>query len=360
MTAQNRVVGPDGHVDVDVLSDLVEGLLSAAETAEAEAHLAECAECRDTRDALAEVCELLGGQPAEPMPEDVFARIESALADAAAADRVQHGGEPGGAERRGEAEVPAPRPSASPDLGALPPPRPHRAPEALAPVVDLHEVRRRRRLAPGLLGAAAAVAALLLFVGLIASGGLGGSSSDNADSKGAANAPALSQDQASTGKPGNSAGSGPPAAAAPSASSAAALPEYRDATLDSQVAALVERQAAAGFGTDSSESTKSGATTPELPSSSGRGAAQKVPDCVTAAAGIEAANRTPIAAEQARYLGQVVYVLVYGVADGNSVDAVVVSASCSTAALQSASRSPASAGVVLLTRNIPLRPAASP
>lgn len=342
MTAQNRVVGPDGHVDVDVLSDLVEGLLSEAETAEAEAHVADCAECRDTRDALAEVRDLLAGQPAEPMPEDVFARIESALADAAAADRVQHGGKPGGAERRGEAEVPAPRPSAGPDLGALPPPRPHRAPEALAPVVDLHEVRRRRRLAPGLLGAAAAVAALLLFVGLIASGGLGGSSSDNADSKGAANAPALSQDQASTGKPGNSAGSGPPAAAAPSASSAAALPEYRDATLDSQVAALVERQGAAGFGTDSAESTKSGATTPEVPSS-GRGAAQKVPDCVTAAAGIEAANRTPIAAEQARYLGQVVYVLVYAAPDGNSVDAVVVSASCSTAALQSASRSPASA-----------------
>ncbi|MGA4541182.1 anti-sigma factor family protein [Uniformispora flossi] len=88
MTAENRVVGPDGHVDVDFLADFAEGLLSGADAATAEAHIATCADCRATFDALAEVRTLLAGHPAEPMPADVYASIQDALADAAAADAL--------------------------------------------------------------------------------------------------------------------------------------------------------------------------------------------------------------------------------------------------------------------------------
>ncbi|NUU25466.1 MAG: hypothetical protein HOV68_28760, partial [Streptomycetaceae bacterium] len=110
MTAANPVVGPDGHVDVDVLSELVEGLLDDAARAEAEAHIAACDDCRETYAALVEVRDLLGAQPAEPMPEDVYAGIQSALADAA----------------RQDAPPAEPRPL---DLGALPPPSPPSRPE---------------------------------------------------------------------------------------------------------------------------------------------------------------------------------------------------------------------------------------
>ncbi|MYV98161.1 zf-HC2 domain-containing protein, partial [Streptomyces sp. SID3343] len=86
------------HIDVDILSDLVEGLLPTEREADLTPHLAGCAECRDTRDALAEIRELLGAQPVEPMPADVVARIDSALA-----------------------------------LAALPPPRPAEAPRPAVP-----------------------------------------------------------------------------------------------------------------------------------------------------------------------------------------------------------------------------------
>ncbi|MGW0662462.1 anti-sigma factor family protein [Streptodolium elevatio] len=343
MTAQNRMVGPDGHVDVDVLSDLVEGLLSDPEAAEVRAHVAECAECRDTVDALAEVRELLAAQPAEPMPDDVYARIESALAEAAGAS----GGAAGAAGV--DAEVPAPRPSTRPDLGSLPPPRPRGVPEASARVVDLGEVRRRR-LAPGLLGAAAAVAAVLLLVGVVVSGGLGGSDSDsNSDSQGAASAPL--QEQGTAGRPGGPTGAGPPGAAAPSASSAAALPEYHEDNLRSQVAALLGRQGRPGLGSDSAETTTSRPAVPDAPGV--KGAAAGVPRCVTEAAEDEAAGRSLIASERARYLDQVAYVLVY-TRDSASVDVVVVSAACDEPATVSASRSPV-ASWVLLSRIVPTR-----
>ncbi|WP_436772105.1 zf-HC2 domain-containing protein [Yinghuangia sp. YIM S09857] len=378
MTAGNHVVGPDGHVDVDVLSDLVEGLLSDAEAAEAEAHAAGCAECRETRDALAEVRDLLVGQPPEPMPDDVFARIRSALADAAvgtASDGVHDDGSPGdlpendgtdgsghGAERRGGAEVPPPRLSAVPDLGSLPPPRPHQAPEASDRVVHLHA--RRRKANPGLLVAAAAVAAVLLLVGVIVGGGLTSSDSDNnADSKGAS-APMSEEDLASSRKPGGSAGAAPPNAAAPSASSAAALPEYREETLPTQVGALLARQAPPGFETGSAESTakspadssaessKSGATVPEVPSASG--AKQVVPACVTQGAAGKALGRQPVAAERARYQGQVAYVLVYAASD-RTVDVVIVAAGCDGLAQQQSATRSAAAPEVLLSRNLPAR-----
>lgn len=86
MTQHDPVLGPDGHIDVDLLSDLVEGLLDTAAADIAEAHVAACADCRETRYALADIRELLAAQPAEPMPDDVFAGIQAAIAEAARAD----------------------------------------------------------------------------------------------------------------------------------------------------------------------------------------------------------------------------------------------------------------------------------
>jgi hypothetical protein len=51
---------PDGHLDVEVVSDLVEGLLTPEQAASVEEHLGDCEPCRDVRDALAEIHGTLG------------------------------------------------------------------------------------------------------------------------------------------------------------------------------------------------------------------------------------------------------------------------------------------------------------
>ncbi|MFI8457974.1 hypothetical protein [Kitasatospora sp. NPDC085464] len=74
-----------GHPPVDELADLAEGLIDSPAAVEAlHRHLADCAECRETVDALAEVQELLGTVETPPMPADVAARLDAALARAAA------------------------------------------------------------------------------------------------------------------------------------------------------------------------------------------------------------------------------------------------------------------------------------
>ncbi len=69
------------HPEVSEISDLTEGLLSPSRTAELRQHLAECDLCAEIQDSLEEIRGLLGTMPApEPMPEDVAARIDAALA----------------------------------------------------------------------------------------------------------------------------------------------------------------------------------------------------------------------------------------------------------------------------------------
>jgi len=53
---------PDGHLDVEAVSDLVEGLLTPEQAASVEEHLSQCEPCRDIRDALAEIHGTLGPQ----------------------------------------------------------------------------------------------------------------------------------------------------------------------------------------------------------------------------------------------------------------------------------------------------------
>ncbi|MGC5540831.1 hypothetical protein OH733_18405 [Streptomyces griseus] len=69
------------HPEVSEISDLTEGLLSPSRTAEVQQHVAGCDLCSEVRDSLEEIRGLLGTMPApEPMPDDIAARIDAALA----------------------------------------------------------------------------------------------------------------------------------------------------------------------------------------------------------------------------------------------------------------------------------------
>lgn len=72
-----------GHVDLESLAELDEGLLPAEQTASTNAHLEACAECRRRHAALRTTRALLTTLPPDPMPGDVVARLDTALADAA-------------------------------------------------------------------------------------------------------------------------------------------------------------------------------------------------------------------------------------------------------------------------------------
>ncbi|THA23223.1 hypothetical protein E6R18_30415 [Streptomyces sp. A1277] len=70
------------HPDVSEISDLTEGLLSETRAAEVREHTADCELCADVLASLEEIRDLLGELPTpEPMPADVAARIDAALAD---------------------------------------------------------------------------------------------------------------------------------------------------------------------------------------------------------------------------------------------------------------------------------------
>ncbi|MFE7338738.1 hypothetical protein ACFU77_27960, partial [Streptomyces fimicarius] len=69
------------HPEVSQISDLTEGLLSPSRTVEVQQHVAGCDLCSEVRDSLEEIRGLLGTMPApEPMPDDIAARIDAALA----------------------------------------------------------------------------------------------------------------------------------------------------------------------------------------------------------------------------------------------------------------------------------------
>jgi hypothetical protein len=73
------------HPDVSEISDLTEGLLSPSREAALRRHIEACEDCGDIHASLEEVRSLLGvALPlSEPMPEDVSARIDAALASEA-------------------------------------------------------------------------------------------------------------------------------------------------------------------------------------------------------------------------------------------------------------------------------------
>src|SRR3954467_4741780 len=74
-------MGQDPHPDVMEIADLAEGILSPEQAAEVHAHVESCVECGEVLASLQEIRGLLGELPEpEPMPADVAARIDAALA----------------------------------------------------------------------------------------------------------------------------------------------------------------------------------------------------------------------------------------------------------------------------------------
>lgn len=70
-----------GHPHVSEISDLTEGLLPPALTAEVRRHLDDCPLCADVQTSLEEIRSLLGTLPGPPrMPADIAGRIDAALA----------------------------------------------------------------------------------------------------------------------------------------------------------------------------------------------------------------------------------------------------------------------------------------
>ncbi|MEU3773045.1 hypothetical protein AB0F11_07510 [Streptomyces sp. NPDC032472] len=75
------------HPDVSEISDLTEGILSPARTAEVRRHLHDCPLCADVHASLEEIRSLLGTLPGPPrMPADIAGRIDAALAAEALLD----------------------------------------------------------------------------------------------------------------------------------------------------------------------------------------------------------------------------------------------------------------------------------
>ncbi|GAA2134498.1 hypothetical protein GCM10009760_11910 [Kitasatospora kazusensis] len=143
------------HPDIDLLADLSEGLVGPADLPALQEHLDRCEECADTLAALTEVRELLGSVDTPPMPADVAARIDSALAAeaAAAAAAREAAEESGNAPEAVRAPVPA---APAPLSGALAPP--NRRSEGTGPG---RPRSRRRRILVG-------TAAVLTTLGLAA------------------------------------------------------------------------------------------------------------------------------------------------------------------------------------------------
>ncbi|MFJ9839032.1 hypothetical protein ACIRYZ_00945 [Kitasatospora sp. NPDC101155] len=264
----------DAHPSVEELADLAEGLIEPAGTAEAlRRHLDGCAECRETVDALAEVQALLGAVEPEPMPADIAARLDAALAQAArteAADRPQ---EAAGTDRRTVTPAPPVRAAAAP---SAPPSRPVSATGPGRP-----RPRPRRRRAGLLLGATAVLAAL----------GLGGALLLNSS------APADRPSVAAGAPAGTSAGD----QSARTPRSTGPVTVYREDQLTAQVQQLLARSGSAP-GLRATGPAKSDAA---APAEGIRPELNTPAPCPAPAAG------TPLATDRGSFQGAPVEVLVY-------------------------------------------------
>ncbi|MFC6514658.1 hypothetical protein ACFQFR_18615 [Streptomyces goshikiensis] len=86
-----HTTGTIRHPDVSEISELTEGLLSPARTAEVRRHLGDCDLCADVQASLEEIRALLGTLPGPArMPSDVAGRIDAALAAEALLDSTAH------------------------------------------------------------------------------------------------------------------------------------------------------------------------------------------------------------------------------------------------------------------------------
>ena len=277
----------DGHVDLEILAELAEGLLddralSARDrerAATVRAHLATCQLCQQRAADLAEVQQLLAAVPSVTMPGDVAARIDAAIAAAA---RDAEPGEDASAGR----------------------------------VVGLRRPSRQRRT---LQVAVAAAAAVVIAVGGLATTRalFGGGETASQSSAGGG---AVSRDAGEGGS-----GAGQPPAAAPMSGAGtgpqviATKVNYSASTMDDQVAGLVRRRMAQG-----SPGDEAGRVPSELRPLTDPA---RLRGCIAQATGQP--DRRPVVVDLARYEGQPAAVVVFSGPGRDRLDVWVLGDSCS-------------------------------
>ncbi|MFD5207143.1 hypothetical protein ACFWNF_09435 [Streptomyces anulatus] len=309
------------HPEVSEISDLTEGLLSPSRAAEVQQHVAGCDLCSEVRDSLEEIRDLLGTMPTpEPMPEDIAARIDAALAaevrptgpvadEPVVVSRETTTGEDTTTDR-------ATSESASRSIGAPAPSRPAgRSAAATGP--GRRPTRRRRRAV--VLGTAFGAAVIGMSVFFLQSIAPSGDSSKTAADSGVS--------------------------AAESSAHA-----YADGTLESQVQDLLggrasqESPGAKKVPPGADTKSTSEAVTPDTAATRSplKAPAVVVPPCVQQATG----RTTPaLALDEGTYQGTDAYLVVLPHrSDPSRVQAYVVAASCVDTA-------PESTGQLLLTRS---------
>ncbi len=309
------------HPEVSEISDLTEGLLSPSRAAEVRQHVAGCDLCSEVRDSLEEIRDLLGTMPTpEPMPEDIAARIDAALA-AEARPTAPVVDEPVVVSRETTTVEDtttdrATSESASRSIGAPAPSRPAgRSSAATGP--GRRPARRRRRAV--VLGTAFGAAVIGMSVFFLQSIAPSGDSSKTAADSGVS--------------------------AAESGAHA-----YADGSLESQVQDLLgsgasqESPGAKKVPPGADTKSTSEAVTPDTEASRSplKAPAVVVPPCVQQATG----RTTPaLALDEGTYQGADAYLVVLPhPSDPSRVQAYVVAASCVDAA-------PESIGQLLLTRS---------
>lgn len=317
----------EDHPPVERLADLAEGLIESPDTIGAlRRHLDGCAECRETVEALAEVQAILGDVETPPMPADVAARLDAALAEAAAAatagngrEAVEPAQEAPAADHRAEAPARSARAATAPVTPSSAASRPvarsgdrpaGRSGSAGGP----GRARPRRRRFALLLGTAAVLAAL----------GLGGALLLHPDDGSgtvaatAGGAPAVTTDGHDVRAP-HTAGAGT---------------EYRDDELAAQVQQLLARSknvpgllATGPAQSEGALPADGGRPEPDSPSP----ASPSGPGCPAPASG------TPLATDRGSYHGAPVDVLVYSLPGRpGSVDVYLRSPDCGPVVLHQA------------------------
>lgn len=301
--------GTGQHPEVSEISDLTDGLLSPARTADLRVHLANCTLCEDVYASLEEIRGLLGTLPGPTrMPADVAGRIDAALAAEALLNATtpstgnlvsrETAPVPTSVSRETEVESPTLRTKSSRPAGR---PRGASGPGRHAPAGRSSRARRWPRV---LLGTAAA-AAVFSFGGLlIQNAALNGGQASNED-----------RNTAVTEKSAGGAGG------------------LTRATLGSHVHDLL---ASKGSHKSPEIGTRSSPETPK------RGAADTIPSCVRQGIG---RTESPLAASRSTFEGKDAYLVVLPYpSDPSRVSAYVVASSCVSA-------SPPAPGKVLLSHS---------
>ncbi|MER5883886.1 hypothetical protein ABT160_08655 [Streptomyces sp. NPDC001941] len=289
--------GTTQHPDVSEISDLTEGLLSPARSADVRRHLDDCGLCSDVRTSLEEIRGLLGTLPGPSrMPAEIAGRIDAALAAEALLNATAPE-EPVDVSRETAVAALAPAPSEDRPSGHA---RGATGPGRSRPA------RRRRRVA--VLGAAfgvAAVGATVLFLQGVTP------SSD-------------------------------PGASKKAYSTSAEAPRFGEATVAGRVHELLSSGQAAGRPSTKREGPSSLGVSPEKPLGS---LAVPVPECVRQGTG---RSEQILASDKGVFDGAQAYLLVLPHAtDSSQVEAYVMEASCATGS------EPTRAASVLLTHAYP-------